>query len=361
MAKPDAACDRRLLAAGDLLSTCVALIDGGCRILWCNAAMEALLGGSRKTLTGARVTAYLPRARDWLVAGMRTTAEARVVRSMQEVVRPMADAVAVQVSFSTVAPGQYMLEVAPVDEMLQHLRKAQESGLSDASKALLRNLAHEIKNPLGGIRGAAQLLEQELANPELREYTDVIIGEADRLQRLVDRVLSPYRRTPNKGEVNLHELLEKARLLLLAEHPRGLQILRDYDVSAPAVQVDAEQIHQVLLNIMRNAAEAMAPLIARGAAQLQLRTRMARHVIIQEKRYRLALSVQIVDNGPGIKPELREKIFYPLVTGREGGTGLGLSLAQTFVERNGGAIEVDSEPGRTVFTVLFGLSEPVSG
>jgi two-component system nitrogen regulation sensor histidine kinase GlnL len=219
----------------------------------------------------------------------------------------------------------------------------------------MRNLAHEIKNPLGGIRGAAQLLEAELASPDQREYTRVIISEADRLQGLVDRLLAPHRAPRVVAVFNLHEVCERVRALILAEFPRGLQIDRDYDASAPDCRGDKEQLIQALLNVVRNAAQALEERIADNSAQIILRTRVARHVTIARRHFRLALDLHVIDNGPGIPDELRERIFFPLVSGRDGGSGLGLTLAQTFVQQNEGMIEFDSRPGRTDFRILLPL------
>jgi two-component system, NtrC family, nitrogen regulation sensor histidine kinase GlnL len=219
-----------------------------------------------------------------------------------------------------------------------------------ANKELIRNLAHEIKNPLGGIRGAAQLLETEVAGSELCEYTQVIIKEADRLQTLVDRLLAPHRHPRRIGEVNIHEVFERVRSVVLAEYPNGLAIERDYDASLPDFRGDKEQLIQALLNLVRNAAQALC-----GAGTIRLTTRIARQGTIDKVRYRLALDLHVIDDGPGVPDEIRDRIFYPLVSGREGGTGLGLTLAQTFVQQHGGMIECDSRPGRTDFRILLPL------
>ncbi|HET8609100.1 MAG TPA: nitrogen regulation protein NR(II), partial [Burkholderiales bacterium] len=205
-------------------------------------------------------------------------------------------------------------------------------------------------NPLGGIRGAAQLLERELDAPALREYTQVIIHEADRLQSLMDRLLMPHR-LPQPAPLNIHEALERVRSLIQAEYP-GISVERDYDASLPPLTGDREQIIQALLNIARNAAQALA-----GSGEIRLRTRIARQVTLARRRYRLAIRADIIDDGPGIAPALRDRIFFPLVSGREGGNGLGLMLAQNFVARHGGTISFQSAPGNTCFTVLL----PIEG
>ena len=219
----------------------------------------------------------------------------------------------------------------------------------------MRNLAHEIKNPLGGIRGAAQLLELEMNAPALAEYTQVIIREADRLQALVDRLLAPHRKPHVVGDVNVHEVCERVRALIQAEFPRGLAIERDYDISIPDFRGDREQLIQAVLNIAHNACQALAERIAAGDAQLVFRTRVARQVTFGKQRYRLALELHVIDNGPGVPDSIKDRIFYPLVSGREGGSGLGLTLAQTFVQQHHGLIECDSVPGRTNFKILVPL------
>lgn len=225
-----------------------------------------------------------------------------------------------------------------------------------ANRELIRNLAHEIKNPLGGLRGSAQLLERELDRPDLREYTQVIIKEADRLQALMDRLLTPHR-LPQTTTVNIHEVCERVRSLILAEFPSGLKVRRDYDTSIPEFQGDREQLIQTVLNIVRNAAQA---LLASGGspvagAEIHLCTRVVRQVTLAKRRYRLALELQVIDNGPGIPAAIRDTIFFPLVSGRAGGSGLGLTLAQTFVQHHHGVVECESQAGRTVFRITLPL------
>src|SRR5450830_886139 len=246
-------------------------------------------------------------------------------------------------------------------ENVQQLKLDREERILDQSqvnKELIRNLAHEIKNPLGGIRGTAQLLELELPAlhlSELREYTQVIIKEADRLQTLVDRLLAPHRRPHIVGDVNIHEVCERVRSLILAEFPSGLTILRDYDASIPEFRGDKEQLIQTVLNIAHNAAQALAERIEAGDAELIFKTRVARQVTLAKVRYNLALDLHIIDNGPGIAPQIRDRIFYPLVSGRDGGSGLGLTLAQTFVQQHLGVIECESRPGYTDFRIVLPL------
>jgi two-component system nitrogen regulation sensor histidine kinase GlnL len=242
-----------------------------------------------------------------------------------------------------------LLEFHTIERPLRLAREEQMLDQTQANRLLLRNLAHEIKNPLGGIRGAAQLLEQELEKPSLREYTQVVIQEADRLRSLMEKLLTPQH-APHFSALNIHEVLERVRSVVLAELPEGLTIQRDYDLSLPELLGDKEQLIQVVLNIVRNAAQAM-----HGKGQIVLKTRITRQVTLMKKLHRLALMVQIIDNGPGIPGHLRDKIFYPLVSGRADGHGLGLTLAQDFVSQHQGSIEFESDPGRTCFTVMLPL------
>jgi two-component system nitrogen regulation sensor histidine kinase GlnL len=248
-----------------------------------------------------------------------------------------------------------LVEMIEVEQQTRQDREERALDQIQANRELIRNLAHEIKNPLGGIRGAAQLLAMELPSPELTEYTEVIVHEADRLQALVDRLLAPHRRPHVVGDVNIHEVCERVRSVVLAEFPRGLAVGRDYDVSLPEFRGDREQLIQALLNIVQNAAHALAEQVAAGRARIVLRTRVARQVTIGKQRCRLALELHVEDNGPGVPEAIRDRIFFPLVSGREGGSGLGLTLAQMFVQQHHGSIDCESVPGRTVFKIVIPL------
>ena len=243
-----------------------------------------------------------------------------------------------------------LVELRHIDQQLKIAREERLLEQQQANRDLIRSLAHEIKNPLGGIRGAAQLLEAELPRPQLAEYTQVIIGEADRLQSLVNRLLTPSR-IPIYKRTNIHELLVRVRSVVQAEFP-AILMEQDFDISLPEFEADPEQLTQAMLNIVRNAAQALA---STAGPRIRLTTRVARYVTLAKRRHRLALSIAVEDNGPGIPPAIRDKIFYPLVSGREGGSGLGLTIAQTFVAQHNGTIEWTSTPGRTTFTILLPL------
>jgi len=245
---------------------------------------------------------------------------------------------------------QLLLEILAVNPQASAIREEKLRDQQAISRELVRGLAHEIKNPLGGLRGAAQLLAGELHDPALHEYTDIIIQEADRLRNMVDRLLGPNR-PPKKTALNIHEILEHVRNLLLAEAGDSVHVERDYDTSLPEIQADREQLIQATLNLVRNAMQACRQQPEK--THIILSTRIARQVVIGEARYRLALSVEITDNGPGIPDALRERIFYPTVSGRPEGSGLGLSIAQALIIHHNGTITCDSRPGHTTFRLLI--------
>lgn len=336
------------------LSTAVILLDGHFRIAYANPAAENLFEISLSHINGLGLPQTFGSATTLTAAAEQALASNTSVTE-HELIFPNASNTQLSVSCTItpveIDPVRLILEFHQIDKQLKIAREERMLLQQQANRELLRNLAHEIKNPLGGLRGAAQLLELELPKPELKEYTQVIIKEADRLQSLMDRMLTPHR-LPQYRLINIHEVLERVRSLLLAEHPQGITIRRDYDTSLPDISADQEQLIQVMLNIARNAAQAM-----HGQGEITLRTRVARQVTLAKKRYRLALMIQIIDNGPGIPENIREKIFYPLVSGREGGSGLGLTLAQTFVAQHHGSVECDSRQGRTCFTILLPVTE----
>ncbi|SNS70238.1 two-component system, NtrC family, nitrogen regulation sensor histidine kinase GlnL [Noviherbaspirillum humi] len=350
-----------MLAGLDLLSSAVLILDNAGRVIYANPAAEHLLESSFKALANQALDSLFLNGSDlasiFVEAVQHKFADKRLDLVLERPGRvPLHVHVIVTALDSPDTP--VLIELR---ENVQQLKLDREERLLEqgqANKELIRNLAHEIKNPLGGIRGAAQLLELELPErhlKELREYTQVIIKEADRLQTLVDRLLAPHRRPHIVGDVNIHEVFERVRSLMMAEFPSGLSIRRDYDLSLPEFRGDKEQLIQAVLNIARNAAQSLSDRIKAGDAELVLQTRVARQVTLAKVRYRLALDLHIIDNGPGIPEDIRDRIFYPLVSGREGGSGLGLTLAQTFVQQHLGVIECASRPGCTDFRILIPL------
>lgn len=341
----------------DCLSTGAMILDGAGAIVYLNPAGETLLGVSGVLLVGAEASTLFERSPE-LLAAIETarTQQETVVEYELDVVASGHPPIRVSCSVSPLERPRYgvLVEMRAVDPQLRIARLEQARLQQEANRELLRNLAHEIKNPLGGIRGAAQLLEHELPRESLREYTQVIIKESDRLQSLMERLLTPHR-VPHFGAVNIHEVLERVRSLVLAETP-GVTLRRDYDVSLPEIRGDAEQLIQATLNIARNAVQAMhGHGHGNGQGELVFRTRVARQITLESRRYQLGLRVEIIDNGPGIPDSIRDQIFFPLVSGREGGSGLGLAVAQTLVSQNHGTLDCESRPGRTVFSIFLPL------
>lgn len=341
----------------DHLSTAVLWLRPDFRILYLNPAAEELLALSRQPADDRPLPERLPEARALAASLERARATAELL-THRELVIPLpgepARAVTVDATLTPLldvpgAPPELLLELVALDRHLLISREEALVARQDAQRALLRGLAHEIRNPLGGLRGAAQLLEQELAGSPLAEYTRVIVAEADRLRDLVDALLGPVR-PPRRVRVNVHEVCERVRALLAAERPAGPALARDYDPSLPELDGDPDQLVQVLLNLARNACEAAGP---RG--RITLRTRALRQYTIRGTRYRLALRLDVEDDGPGVPPALADSLFLPLVSGRPDGTGLGLAIAQELVQRHGGLIEWTSVPGRTVFSVILPL------
>jgi two-component system nitrogen regulation sensor histidine kinase GlnL len=251
--------------------------------------------------------------------------------------------------FSTEAGRFVLVEMVEVNRQ-QHIQNGEQVLIQhETVHALMRGLAHEIRNPLGGLRGAAQLLERELSDPELEEYTRVIIGEADRLQKLLDRLLGP-RTVPKTRPVNIHEITERLCKLVKAESPEGVSLVCDYDPSIPEFDADPDLLIQALLNVVRNAAQAVGE-----QGTITLRTRSERQVTLGGQHHRLALRLDIMDDGPGIPPDMLDKMFYPMVSGRTDGTGLGLSIAQNLIHQHGGLIQCTSRPGQTVMSTWLPL------
>ena len=339
----------------DSLVTGVFLLDRDYQVTYLNAAGQTLLGLSPNQALGRRLT-DLSRGAETLLPLFERARQGGEGVVQRELAWPapggtdrILDCAVTEVAFGS--RGGLLLEI---EDITQHKRLTRENALLaqlGGSRLMVRQLAHEIKNPLGGLRGAAQLLERELLDPALREYTRVIISEADRLTNLLDSMLGPGR-PPAKQLINVHELLERVYHLLRSEAPEGVTVDRDYDPSLPPLTVDPNHIIQAMLNLGRNAVQALA-----GARvdnpRLTLRTRVAVNVGIGGRGHRSVASIQFEDNGPGVASEIRDTIFYPLVSGRADGTGLGLGIAQDLVSRHGGLIEFDSAPGRTIFVIYL--------
>jgi len=339
----------------DALSTGIVMLDQQLCPVYANVAAQDLLAFSLKMARGRPFKDFLHDAEGLCRILRRALESGESITDREVAIRPAAaprEARTLDVTitpFSGLTGTQLLLEIADTTQRQRISRENDLLARLDGSRLMVRQLAHEIKNPLGGLRGAAQLLERELPEPGLREYTQLIIGEADRLTTLVDSMAGPTR-APAKTSVNVHEICEHVYHLLRAEAPAGILIERDYDPSLPNAMLDRHQMIQALLNVSRNALQAQGDL-----GRIVLRTRARSNVSIGSVQHRLIASVQLEDSGPGVPPHLRSSIFYPLVTGRANGTGLGLAVSQELVTRNGGIIEFESETGRTVFMLLLPL------
>jgi two-component system nitrogen regulation sensor histidine kinase GlnL len=336
----------------DYLSTAVVVLDRDLCLRSLNPAAEALLDVSDKQVRGMSVTQLLPEADIFETALTRVIESGHPLteRDMQ-LTLPNSASITVDCVMTPVtepAPfGGVLVELLDLDRHKQISREEQLMSQNESARALVRGLAHEIRNPLGGLRGAAQLLERELDSEELKEYTRVIVHEADRLQALVDRLLGPRTR-PCMRSINIHEITERVRTLIDAEAPSGVVIDRDYDPSIPELEADPALLIQALLNVVRNAVQAVD-----GAGRVLITTRVHRQYTIGQRRHRLVARIEVRDNGSGIPDALKGMVFYPMITGRTDGTGLGLSIAQSLVNQHGGLIECQSEPGSTTFTILL--------
>ena len=333
----------------DSLSTAVLALDADNRVLHVNPAAEMLLEQSARRILGQPLAQFLadPGA---LLTDLDQARRIGQARHQHEtaIALPHGHRTVVDLTITPLETGlgELVLELRPLERQLRFSAESEQLSRSAASRELLRNLAHEIKNPLSGLRGAAQLLAAEV--PEaLRDYTGIIIAEADRLRALVDQLLGPHRPVP-RVSVNIHEVLERVRKLTEAGGPGSLRIVRDYDPSLPELMAAPDQLTQAVLNIVQNAVQAL-----NGSGTITLRTRALSQFTIGPTRHRLVLKVDIVDDGPGIPPALRDRLFLPLVTGRAEGTGLGLAIAQTLVQQHAGLIECESRPGHTEFSLYL--------
>lgn len=336
------------------LATAIILLDANCRVVYVNPGAEIIFAFSVTQIIGLHISEVFPNCEILMMAVNNAIKQQSPFREHEfniSTLRHNSFAVTCTVTPIESPAANLILEFQQMDAQLRIAREERMLIQQQANAELLRNLAHEIRNPLGGLRGAAQLLEDELPSPSLREYTQVIIKEADRLQALMDRLLIPHR-VPKYQPTNIHEVLERVRSLILAESPQSVVIKRDYDLSLPELIGDREKLIQAVLNIARNAVQAMQT-HRTPSSQITFKTRAERQVTLARKRYRVAIKLEIIDNGPGIPADIRDRIFYPLVSGSEGGSGLGLTLAQTFITQHHGMIECTSEPGNTCFTILL--------
>lgn len=351
---------KRLL---DNLKTAVLLLDDKLRLSYLNIAAESLLEISDRKANQLFIgDVFINAAED--IGEMQTALNNTRSFTKRKARLRLMHGKDINVDY-TITPFEEngeQLAVLELDSLEHSSRLDREESLNSThatTRELVRGLAHEIKNPLGGIRGAAQLLAQELGSEELKDYTNVIIEEADRLHNLVDRLVGS-RKLPNMQAINIHEVLERVRNLVEAETSgQGIQLIRDYDPSIPAIIADSEQLIQAMLNLVRNAMQSLSsPSVEHQLGKIYLRTRIVRNATIGSKFYRLAASIKVIDNGPGISPEMIDTIFYPMISGRADGTGLGLSITHAIINQHKGMIEVESRAGATCFTTLLPITEP---
>jgi len=336
----------------------VVIVDSDGTLVQLNAGAEDLLGVSSRASLGRTLHSLLPGLRSVDDLLQRAAAAGETFGQLVSITAAHKSETPIEVACH-VSPlrgpdRRLVVELSNVTQWRQIDREHALISQRDASRRMILQLAHEIRNPLGGLRGAAQLLERELPTPELREFTRIIIGEADRLAALTDSLLGPVRRL-KRQDVNVHEVLERVVTLIASERQTALQLFRDYDPSLPTLAADPDQLTQALLNIARNALQSIGP-----EGQVLFRTRALTNFPIGADRHKLVLSIEVEDDGPGVPAELAESIFYPLVTGRSDGTGLGLAISQDLVSRHGGLIEYQSRPGKTIFMVRLpvGASAP---
>ncbi|WP_017942963.1 MULTISPECIES: nitrogen regulation protein NR(II) [unclassified Thioalkalivibrio] len=342
----------------DDLSTAVLVTDAELCLLSMNSAAEVLLGLSRERIVGHGLGQWLKldrnlanRLRSALTLDQPITLRARQLEPLRAD-SFLADIVITPLHGEGDRPGQLLFELNAIDRHERISREEQLQKQQAITRAVTRGLAHEIKNPLGGLRGAAQLLASELDESGLKEYTQIIIREADRLRSLVDRMLGPNN-LPRREAVNLHEVLEHVRGLVSVQLPLGLKIRGDYDPSIPDVQADRDMLVQAILNLVQNAVHALE-----DGGEITLSSRILRQYTISGHRHRLVAKLSVRDNGPGIPEEIRERIFFPMVTGRAAGTGLGLPIAQSLIQLHDGLIECHSRPGATSFDILLPIEPP---
>ena len=344
----------------DNLTTAVLLLDAELRLQYMNPAAEMLLAVSGQRNHGQFISELFTESPEALAALRQAVSQAHPFTKREATLTSL-NGHSQTVDYAvTPIPARretlLLLEIHPRDRLLRITKEEAQLSKQETTKLLVRGLAHEIKNPLGGIRGAAQLLSRELHEPSLRDYTDVIIEEADRLRNLVDRMLGSNK-LPSLSMTNIHEVLERVCSLVDLESQGRITLVRDYDPSIPDVLIDREQMIQAVLNIVRNAMQALASQNDLHLGRITLRTRTLRQFTIGHTRHRLVCKVEIIDNGRGIPPELQDTIFYPMVSGRADGTGLGLAITQNIISQHQGLIECESHPGHTVFALFLPLEQ----
>lgn len=341
----------------DHLSTAVVQLNRELVIEYLNPAAEMLLAVSRRRIYGSDLSAAFHEDKQSIQALLGaiesghpfTKREAEIERTNGK--KLFCDYTVTPIVGVTNITDSLVIELYPRDRMKRISQEDELIANHQTSKELIRGLAHEIKNPLGGIRGAAQLISRAFTDEALNDYTQVIIEESDRLRDLVDRLLGP-RQLPQKKPLNIHRVLERVKQLILVESDGQIDIIRDYDPSIPELIGDESQLIQALLNVTRNAMQALLE-EENKHKEIRIVTRTLRQFTIGTKRHRLVCKISIIDNGPGIPESILKTLFYPMVSGRADGTGLGLSIAQSVIHQHNGIIECNSHPKKTEFNILM--------
>jgi len=344
----------------DNLTTAVIVLDKDLRLVYVNPAAEALLETSGKHIHGLYIADVLLNSKQ-LVKSLKNVEDNGVtfIARKVEFTKLNTNKMTVDYSASRLIYKNdtfVMLELQELDRSYNISRKEMLISNHETTLGLVRGLGHEIKNPLGGIRGAAQLLAEELDDKDLKDYTNVIIEETDRLVGLIDRLTGEYKK-PALQKVNIHEVLERVYNLVIVETRSSIELVKDYDPSIPEITGELSQLIQAVLNIVRNAMQSLQEAKDKiKDPKIILRTRAVNHVTIGNVLHKMVARIQIIDNGPGIDPDIIENIFYPLISGRANGTGLGLSLSQNILKNHNGLIECESQVGKTCFTLFIPLS-----
>ena len=344
----------------DLITASILCLDSAGRILFANTSAETLFGLSKVQLAKLKVEDLLHSSEEFHDFCNTNKEESSHIQIKLEWNLARGE----NAKLDTMITQTGMLYPSCVVELRTDLRSIKVSkeerraDLVKVNKMILKNLGHEVKNPLGGIRGAAQLLKDELVENELVEYTDVIIKEADRLRDLVDNMLISSKRAIKYEKVNIHELTERVRTLVESEY-KQISIVCDYDVSIPELECDATQIVQVILNVCRNAAEALQRHDIKNP-KITLKSRIARQTTLRRRKHTLAVLLEIKDNGPGVPNSIQDQIFYPLVSSHPNGHGVGLTLAQEIIHAHHGLIDFESREGLTIFSIHIPISKSES-
>ena len=340
------------------LTTSIIVLDENLCAIYMNSAAQVLIGVSATRLSGVPIYQWLflnDQERALLADAFRDNATYTIRESTIKTIKGLELVIDYSVSPMDLEDSpRLLIEIQGRDRLLRIEKEEELIERHTTTRNLVRGMAHEIKNPLGGIRGAAQLLERELPASELREYTQVIIDEADRLRDLVDKLLGP-RALPEMTALNIHSVLERVYTLGVAEVAGGIDMVRDYDPSIPDIQGDRGQLIQAVLNLLRNSVQSLTENPV-DHPQIIIRTRTKRQVTLGATKHKLVCLIEVIDNGIGIAKDLKNSMFFPMISGRADGSGLGLSISQSIVNQHAGLIECHSDAKQTVFSIWLPLN-----